>query len=83
MVEILASDSDRSVRSLVDLERGLVSRQIYVNEDIYRQESRSCLLEPSSLLAMSPSSQNRVTTFSPAWARSMSFWCEIDRRRST
>jgi len=38
MVEVLPSRSDRSIRSLVDLERGLVSREIYVNEDIYRQE---------------------------------------------
>jgi phenylpropionate dioxygenase-like ring-hydroxylating dioxygenase large terminal subunit len=30
--------SDRSVRSLVDLDNGLVSREIYVNEDIYKQE---------------------------------------------
>src|SRR6266508_1216512 len=35
---VLPSRSDRSIRSLVDLERGLVSREIYVNEDIYRQE---------------------------------------------
>jgi phenylpropionate dioxygenase-like ring-hydroxylating dioxygenase large terminal subunit len=29
---------DRALRSLVDLERGLVSREIYVNEDIFQQE---------------------------------------------
>jgi phenylpropionate dioxygenase-like ring-hydroxylating dioxygenase large terminal subunit len=38
MVEILGPGSDRSLRSLVDLERGLVSREIYVNEEIYQQE---------------------------------------------
>ena len=38
MVEILPSRSDRSLRSLVDLEHGLVSREIYVNEEIYQQE---------------------------------------------
>ena len=38
MVEILPSRSDRSLRGLVDLEQGLVSREIYVNEEIYQQE---------------------------------------------
>ena len=30
--------TDRSLRSLVDMDAGLVSREIYVNEDIYKQE---------------------------------------------
>ena len=38
MVEILPSRSDRSLRSLVDLEHGLISREIYVNPEIYQQE---------------------------------------------
>lgn len=38
MVQILRSINDRSLRDLVDLDRGLVSREIYVNEDIYKQE---------------------------------------------
>src|SRR5437867_8174248 len=38
MVEILPSRSDRSLSSLVDLEHGLISREIYVNADIYAQE---------------------------------------------
>ena len=38
MVFINHSIGDRSVRELVDLERGLVSREIYVNEGIYQQE---------------------------------------------
>jgi len=38
VVAILPSLSERSLRSLVDLERGLVSREIYVNEEIYQQE---------------------------------------------
>ncbi|MDE2838192.1 MAG: aromatic ring-hydroxylating dioxygenase subunit alpha [Chloroflexota bacterium] len=38
MVHILPSLGDRSLRSLVDLEQGLISREIYVNEDIYKQE---------------------------------------------
>ena len=32
------SGSDRSLASLVDLEQGLVSRELYVNPDIYQQE---------------------------------------------
>ena len=38
MATIARSVGDRSLRSLIDLDRGLVSREIYVNEDIYRQE---------------------------------------------
>src|SRR5438045_898720 len=38
MVEMVRSVHDRSLRALVDLERGLVSREIYVNEDLYKQE---------------------------------------------
>jgi phenylpropionate dioxygenase-like ring-hydroxylating dioxygenase large terminal subunit len=38
MVQILPSRSDRSLRNLVDLEHGIVSREIYVNEEIYQQE---------------------------------------------
>ena len=38
MVQILRSLGDRSLRQLVDLERGLVNREVYVNPDIYRQE---------------------------------------------
>lgn len=38
MVQILRSMGDRSLRGLVDLDRGLVSREIYVNEEIYQQE---------------------------------------------
>ena len=29
---------DRSLRSLVDIEHGMISREVYTNEDIYRQE---------------------------------------------
>lgn len=38
MVQILRSGNDRSLRDLVDLEHGLVSREAYVNPDIYEQE---------------------------------------------
>ena len=38
MVQILPSRQDRSLGNLVDLEHGLISREIYVNEDLYRQE---------------------------------------------
>ena len=38
MAQLLRPLHDRSLRALVDLERGLVSREIYVNEDIYHQE---------------------------------------------
>src|ERR1700704_617644 len=38
VVFINHSIGDRSVRELLDLDKGLVSREIYVNEDIYRQE---------------------------------------------
>ena len=37
-VQSLRSLGDRSLSPLVDLERGLVSREIYVNPDIYQQE---------------------------------------------
>ena len=29
---------DRALRSMVDVETGLVNREVYVNEEIYRQE---------------------------------------------
>lgn len=32
------SNGDRSLSVLIDLDRGLVGREIYVNEDIYKQE---------------------------------------------
>jgi len=38
MVQPLHSINDRSLQRLVDLERGLVSREVYVNPDIYQQE---------------------------------------------
>ncbi len=38
MASILHSVGDRSLRSLVDLEHGLISREIYINPDIYAQE---------------------------------------------
>ncbi|MEX2598969.1 MAG: aromatic ring-hydroxylating dioxygenase subunit alpha [Dehalococcoidia bacterium] len=38
MVTYIRSRGDRSIRSLVDLENGLASREIYVNEELYAQE---------------------------------------------
>jgi hypothetical protein len=38
VVQILRSLGDRSLRQLVDLERGLVNREVYVNPDVYQQE---------------------------------------------
>jgi nitrite reductase/ring-hydroxylating ferredoxin subunit len=38
VVTYIRSRSDRSIHSLVDLEQGLVSREVYVNEEIYAQE---------------------------------------------
>ncbi len=44
MVSIIHSRGERSLRDLVDLERGLVAREIYVNEAIYRQEMEQIYL---------------------------------------
>ena len=38
MVSIIHSPGDKSLRQLVDLDEGLVAREIYVNEAIYQQE---------------------------------------------
>ncbi|MBM4298147.1 MAG: Rieske 2Fe-2S domain-containing protein [Deltaproteobacteria bacterium] len=38
MAQILRSLGDRSLKQLVDLEKGLVNREAYVNPDIYQQE---------------------------------------------
>src|SRR5487761_44037 len=38
MASLVRSFGDRSFRSLVDLDQGLVSREIYVNEDLYKME---------------------------------------------
>jgi phenylpropionate dioxygenase-like ring-hydroxylating dioxygenase large terminal subunit len=34
----MTATSDRSLSSLVDIDRGMISRELYTNEDIYRQE---------------------------------------------
>ena len=38
MVTILHTRGDRSIRSYIDPERGTISREIYVNPDIFEQE---------------------------------------------
>jgi len=38
MASIVNSNGDRSLSALIDLDRGHVGREIYVNEDIYKQE---------------------------------------------
>ena len=38
MVSIIHSRGDRSLRDLVNLDEGLIAREIYVNEAIYQQE---------------------------------------------
>ncbi len=38
MASLVHSNGDRSLSALIDLDRGLVGREIYVNEDIYHQE---------------------------------------------
>ena len=38
MVAILRARGDRSIRSFIDSERGTISRELYVNPDIFEQE---------------------------------------------
>src|ERR1700750_2743414 len=38
MVAVIRSRGDRSIRSYIDAERGTVSRETYVNPDIFEQE---------------------------------------------
>jgi len=38
MVTYIRSNGDHALRSLIDLDKGIVSREIYVNEEIYAQE---------------------------------------------
>src|SRR5215208_8471501 len=38
MVTVLRTRGDRSIRSYIDPERGTISREIYVNPDIFEQE---------------------------------------------
>src|SRR6202040_1678494 len=38
MVTVLRTRGDRSIRSYIDAERGTISREIYVNPDIFEQE---------------------------------------------
>ena len=42
--ETMVRTQDRSLRSLVDVERGMVNREVYVNEDIYKQELEQIFL---------------------------------------
>src|SRR5438067_11895111 len=34
----MVRNTDRTLRSLVDLDRGMISREVYTSDDIYRQE---------------------------------------------
>ena len=36
--------SDRSIASMVDIENGMINREVYVNEEIYRQEQEQIFL---------------------------------------
>ncbi len=49
MVTYIKGRGDRNLRDLVDLESGVISREVYVNEDIYaRNSSRSTGVPGSS-----------------------------------
>ena len=40
----MALQQDRSLRSMVDIESGLVSREVYVNDEIFRQEQEQIFM---------------------------------------
>ena len=37
-------EQDRSLRSMIEVENGLISREVYVNEDIFRQEQEQIFM---------------------------------------
>ena len=41
VVTYIRSRGDRSIQSLIDLEEGVVSREVYVNEEIYAEDEPS------------------------------------------
>ena len=44
MASVIHDRGDRSLRQLVDVESGLISREIYVNQDIYEQEKEQVFM---------------------------------------
>lgn len=53
MVNIIRARGDRSIWSFIDTEEGTVSRELYVNENIFQQEIEQifqrCWPQPSHL----------------------------------
>jgi len=57
---------------MVDLQRGRISREIFVNDAIYQQELERSSRAPGSLSATRARSRTPAILWSPAWARSRS-----------
>ena len=66
----MASAEPGALKSLVDVERGMVSREIFVSEDIYEQERSRSSPGPGSSSATRARSPGRATSCVVAWARS-------------
>ena len=67
----MATVINGSIGSIVNLDEGQISREIFVNEDIYAQEQEQVFSrKPGSSWATKRRFPSRATTSFPAWARS-------------
>ena len=69
---------------LVDLDAGQISREIFVNEEIYAQEQERLFARAWLFVGhRKPDLRTPAISLSPAWARNRSFCAATGRARST
>ena len=68
MVAIIRARGDRSIRDFIDPERGTVSRELYVNPDIFEQEMEQIFQRCWLFLGHESQIPTRETSSSAAWA---------------
>jgi hypothetical protein len=68
---------------LVNLKRGVVSRDLFVNEDIYQEEQEKMFAPRGSSWATRARSAPLAITSSPAWVKSLSSSLETTGGGST
>jgi len=72
------------LNGLVDVDQGIISREIFVNEEIYRREQDQVFARArGSSSATRARSPGRATSSCPPWARSRSSCAAIGRGGST
>ena len=79
----MATTTSRTLGSIVDLEGGQISREIFVNEDIYAQEQEQVFAKAWLFVGHESQIPKPGTTLCPAWARSRSSCAATARGRYT